>query len=117
MERSFKVYINSSSAFWKVKGDIELKVLVHILENEVWKDNGKVGAVHFDEYAKEELAERIGKSKQTVTDALSRLKNKNLLIRVARARYHSNPKYFFNGSELDRSKLLSQSIDYNIIEE
>lgn len=73
--------------------------------------------VSFDAQLRKITKERTGLSTGTIRNTLVSLVNKEMLIKDPefRAIYYLNPKYFFKGRVSDRTKLISHTINYEII--
>lgn len=65
---------------------------------------------------KEELVNLTGLKFNTISQCLTRLVKKNLLIRVSNSTYQMNPLLFFKGEDIERAKYLEMTIRYEICE-
>lgn len=63
---------------------------------------------------RQELADQAGLKFNTINQSIARLIKKNLILKIASGLYQMNPKIFFNGDELERSKILEVVIRYEI---
>lgn len=63
-----------------------------------------------------ELSEKTGLTLSTIYNLTIALKKKNILVEN-NGKLYLNPKLFFYGSELERMKMFSLSIDYTICED
>lgn len=63
-----------------------------------------------------ELSEKTGLTLSSIYNLTIALKKKNILVEN-NGKIYLNPKLFFYGSELERTKMFSLSIDYTICED
>lgn len=66
---------------------------------------------------KEEIVNMTGLKFNTISQCLTRLVKKNLLIRVSNSTYQMNPNLFFKGEDMERAKYLEMTIRYEICPE
>ncbi len=66
---------------------------------------------------RDQLCLDINMKQSTFNMALARLVKKNLLIKVSSFTYQMNPKIFFNGDELERTKIMEIILRYEICDE
>lgn len=66
---------------------------------------------------KEELITMTGLKFNTISQCLTRLVKKNLLLRVSNSTYQMNPLVFFKGEDMQRSKYLEITTRYEICPE
>lgn len=109
-EEFIRVYLEDISGLMRLNGDVEFKVLLWLWKYTDWNN----GDIYVEKTRKEEIAEFIGVKSQSVADALTRLVKKDILVKTKRTFYMLNPKYFFKGDDITRSKILSVNINYNI---
>ena len=62
---------------------------------------------------KEEISKERGVKVQSISDALTRLVNKDILVKNRRLFYSLNPKYFFKGDRKGRDEILKLSVEYH----
>lgn len=108
------VYLEDISSFLKIENATQIKVLALI-----WRDanynnpelnEGNTIAILKDD--KERWATEINVNTRTIDNALSALVKKELLISVCKGKYKLNPKYYFKGSNTDRTKILNVQVNY-----
>ena len=109
-EEFIKFYLDDMSGFMKIKGDVELKVLMWMFKLTGWNNSQVV----MDLSKKEEIAEQSEVKVQSISDALTRLSKKGILLKGRRLYYQLNPEYFFKGEDIEREKVLKVHIEYNI---
>lgn len=63
---------------------------------------------------RQELAIKANCKLNTINHSIAKLVKKNLLLKVGGNLYQMNPKIFFNGEEIERSKYLEVTFRYNI---
>jgi hypothetical protein len=105
-----KLYLDDLNGVLNISGDVELEVMCWFYRNMKWGNE----AIIVDKQMKEVIAKEIGKKTQSISDAITRLYHKNLLLRPSRLRYFPNPRYFFKGDEVTRGKVLKVSVNYEI---
>lgn len=66
---------------------------------------------------KEELINMTGLKFNTISQCLTRLVKKNLLLRVSNSTYQMNPLIFFKGEDIERAKYLEITTRYEICPE
>lgn len=112
------VYLKDISSFLKIDNATQIKVLALI-----WRDisynnpelnEGNTMAILKDD--KERWANEIGCNTRTIDNALSALVKKQILLSVCKGKYKLNPKYYFKGSNSDRTKILNINVKYEIEE-
>jgi hypothetical protein len=109
-EEFIKFYLEDMSGLMRIKGDVEWKVLIWLYKFSGWNN----GEVVLDISKKVLIAEYAGVKLQSISDALTRLVKKFILIKGARLYYKLNPEYFFKGEDIEREKVLKIHLEYNI---
>jgi len=84
------------------------------LWNRAEKDTNRVVLV---KHIKEEIAAEAELAPGSVKNALGALTRRKLIINIASGLYVLNPQYFFNGSEVARSKCIQFIFEFNFVEE
>lgn len=109
-EEFIRVYLEDISGFLKISSGIEFKVLIVLWKESKWNNTSMV----LDKIEKQKLADLIGIKLQSVSDTLTRLVKKDILLKRGRMRYLLNPVYFFKGDEKSREEVLKFEIQYQI---
>lgn len=109
-EEFIKIYLEDMAGFMKISSGMEFKVLFWIWKMTGWNNS----PIIIDKVIKDEFANTLGIKTQSVSDTLSRLVKKNILIKNARLRYSLNPTYFFKGDDKAREEILDLHIQYKI---
>jgi len=111
-----QTYLEDMSGLMRIKTKTELRVLIHI-----WKrcqfDTNQIVLV---KGIKEQIANDAECSLQTVSNCITTLTKKDLLVRDSSSKksaiYYLNPKYFFKGYLENRPKALKMIIKYQFQE-
>lgn len=108
------VYLEDISSFLKIENATQIKVLALIWRDASYNNpelnEGNTIAILKDD--KERWATEINVNTRTIDNALSTLVKKELLISVCKGKYKLNPKYYFKGSNTDRTKILNVHVNY-----
>lgn len=104
------VYLSDMSSLFSIKGEIEQFILTWMWANTGWNNS----PVAIDKFIKEDLSSTHGVKPQSISDALTRLVAKGLIIKNRRLFYSLNPKYFFKGDKKEREQMLRVNVDYHI---
>ena len=84
------------------------------LWNRAEKDTNRVVLV---KQIKEEIAAETELAVGSVKNAITGLTRRNLIINLSSSLYVLNPQYFFNGSEVARSKCIEFIFEFKFVEE
>lgn len=87
------------------------KVLLQVIEKYLEYNTNEF---YLNVKRKEELVGITGLKFNTISQCLTRLVKKNLLIRVSNSTYQMNPLVFFKGEDIERAKYLEMTIRYEI---
>lgn len=98
----------------KLKGLTNAEYRILIVLNKYIEYN--TNAFYLNKLRREELANETGAKYNTVNQSISRLIKRNLLHKLSNNTYQMNPQLFFKGEEIERSKLLELTIQYQIEE-
>ena len=109
-EDFIRVYLSDLSGLMKLKGDIEFKVLIWLWKETGWNNE----CVVIEKIKKEKIAEELKVRVQSISDALSRLTKKEVIIKKHRMWYYLNPNMFFKGEEKARKEVFDVKIQYQI---
>ncbi len=101
-ENFIMIYLSDMNSLFKIKGETEHLIITWMWENIGWNNS----PVFIDKFIKEEIAKIGGVKPQSISDAITRLINKGLLIKNRRLNYSLNPKYFFKGDRKERDQIL-----------
>lgn len=104
-----RVYLSDFGGLLQLKG-VEYQVLYWMFVNSKWNNEPLV----IDTIVKEEIAKEINRKIQSVSDAMSRLVSKKIIIRDKRIRYSLNPLYFFKGDDIKRGEILKMMVEYKV---
>lgn len=105
-----RVYLEDMASFMKISSGMEFKILFLLWSKTKWNNEPMI----IDKIVKEDFSKELDIKVQSISDALTRLVKKDILIKNARMRYSLNPKFFFKGDEKAREEVLSINIQYNI---
>jgi hypothetical protein len=105
-----RVYLNDLSGLMKLKGDIEFKILFWLWEKTGWNNE----PIIIEKIKKQEIADKLEVKVQSISDALSRLVKKDVIIKQHRMWYLLNPNMFFKGEEKARKEIFNVNIQYKI---
>lgn len=108
-ESFIMVFLSDMSGLFSIKGEMEQLMLTWMWKNSGWNNSPVV----IDKFIKEEISKDRGVKVQSISDALTRLVNKEILIKNRRLFYSLNPKYFFKGDRKDRDEILKLSVEYH----
>jgi hypothetical protein len=107
-ESFIMVFLTDMSGLLSIKGEMEQLMLTWMWKNSGWNNS----PVIIDKFIKEEISKERGVKVQSISDALTRLVNKDVLVKNRRLFYSLNPKYFFKGDRKDRDEILKLSVEY-----
>ena len=110
-EDFIRVYLGDYKGLMGIRSAMEFRLLIYLFNSEKWN---QYDAIILYKPQKKEVAQELGVGVQSISDALSRLIKKELVIRVDRGMYKLNPKYFFKGNESARYKIISTGVDYEL---
>lgn len=110
-EAFIKTYIEDIGALAKCSGAEQSTILCSLKYLDY-----NTNQLYIDSKRREEICECAGIKRNTLNSAISRLIKKNILIKESNTAYLLNPKLFFFGTELERDKLFSLEIRYEIVE-
>jgi len=105
-----QMYLDDMSGIMKIKNNSEFQVLAQLWQRSKFSTN----EVILVKKNKEEIAEIIGTTLQTINNTLTQLKKKKLLINKDRGVYYLNPKFFFKGYMQDRPQAMKVILSYEI---
>jgi len=108
-----QVYLEDHSGLMKISSGNEIKVLVTLWSLSQFDTN----QVILIKPIKEQIAQKIGISYNTLRNIISELSKKNLLVKKDRSMYYLNPKYFFKGYVENRPKVIKMVLEYQISDE
>ena len=108
-ENFIMVFLNDMSGLFSIKGEMEQLMLTWMWKNSGWNNSPVV----IDKFIKEEISKERGVKVQSISDALTRLVNKDILVKNRRLFYSLNPKYFFKGDRKGRDEILKLSVEYH----
>lgn len=109
-EEFIKFYLEDMSGLMKINGIVEMKVLMWLFKLTGWNNEEVV----LDKSKKKLIAEYAEVKIQSISDALTRLVKKELLLKGERLYYKLNPEYFFKGEDSVRENIMKVHIEYNI---
>lgn len=111
-----QIYLDDMSGLFKLQGDKEhmfMYILWKISEfNQKNSTQGNVIVALKED--KEKWATELDVTLGTVNNMITKLVNKDLLIKVSRSKFMLNPKYFFKGFMEDQPKVVRAILEYQI---
>lgn len=111
-----QVYLEDIAAMFKITKYSELKVLMAIWKHASFnpQDEAKGNEIYLVKTLKTKIAEELDLAYSSVDNAVKSLERQDMLIRIGRATYILNPKYFFKGYLKDRVNVVNMVIEYHI---
>jgi len=109
-DKFIQVYLEDISVFTDLNDVTSLKVLINLWKYCTYDDN----EIILVKKLKERIAENVGIKLQTVSNIITKLTKKKILIRKDRAIYALNPLYFFKGRDFNRQNLIRLIIEYEL---
>lgn len=109
-----QVYLEDFTGLFKLETATEIKLLALLWKASEWnaQESDKGNSIVVIKTFKEQWANELGCTLQTVNNTLSSLLKKDLIIKKERMIYYLNPKYFFKGFINDRKKVMRAIIEY-----
>jgi len=107
-----QVYLEDISIIMDLKDASSIKVLLNLCKYCTYNTN----EIIIVKALKERIAENTGIKLQTVSNIISNLVKKDILIKRARSIYFLNPFYFFKGRDFNRQKLIRLIVEYELID-
>lgn len=104
-----KMYLEDLSALRKLT-HAQFRILFELCTYLTYNTND----LYLNKQRREEMSEKIGVAKNTIDKGISRLMDEELLLKTASGVYQMNPKYFFNGDETERDKILEVVLTYKL---
>lgn len=112
------IYLKDIAGFLQIDNATQIQLLSIIWKESTFNNpetnQGNLIAILKDD--KERWAKDLDVGIRTIDNAISALVDKDLLLREGRGKYKLNPKYYFKGSNTDRTKILKLQVNYNIEE-
>lgn len=109
------IYLKDIAGFLQIDNATQIQILSIIWKESTFNNpetnQGNTIAILKDD--KERWAEQLNVGVRTIDNAISALVEKDLLLREGRGKYKLNPKYYFKGTNADRTKILKLQVDYN----
>lgn len=102
----YQVYASIVGLIEEVK-PMDIKVFVA-----TWRFANSANKFALTKSLKEEIAERNKIGLSTVNNSITNLVNMGLLIRIDRATYRINPRYFWKSSRANRKKTLKYVLEF-----
>jgi DNA-binding MarR family transcriptional regulator len=88
----------------------EMKVLIAIVQRSEYNTN----RIFLTKGVKDRIVNDTKLKYSTVHNSVSKLSQKDILIRETTSEYILNPKYFFKGEEVERAKVIKFIIEYRL---
>lgn len=108
-QKFIKMYLQDLSALRKLT-HAQYRMLVELTIYLEYNTN----IFYFNAERRTEVSKNIGVEINTVNKSLSRLMKDELILKITSGTYQMNPKYFFNGDEMERAKALEVILTYKI---
>ena len=108
-QKFIKMYLQDLSALRKLT-HAQYRMLVELTIYLEYNTN----VFYFNAERRAEVSKNIGVEINTVNKSLSRLMKDELILKITSGTYQMNPKYFFNGDEMERAKALEVILTYKI---
>ena len=116
-ESFIQVYLEDLSGLFQIETKTELKLIGILWRESEYKSKHIEGnRVIIVKGLKQEWAEEIGVNPQTISNTITSLAKKNLIIQKDRTIYYLNPKYFFKGALNDRNSTIKTVLEYTFNE-
>lgn len=109
-EKFMAIYLQDASGYLEIESTVHFKVLFALWQLAEFDTNELI----LIKSKKEEIAAKLEYAYKTVDNAITQLAKKQIIIRKNTSVYYLNPKFFWKGSEIARSKALEVVLQYNI---
>lgn len=111
-----QVYLEDIAAMFKITKYSEMKVLMSIWKHASFNPQNETtgNEIYLVKTLKTKIAEELELAYSSVDNAIKNLEKQDMLIRIGRATYILNPKYFFKGYLKDRVSVVNMVIEYHI---